>query len=300
MKKEDLISKWLDNDLTHEELEAFKKLDAFSSYNRISNAAKYFEAPDFDPEESYETLVRPERRKKTTNYGRYSMRIAAVLVVVLGTAYFLFFQNQEVSYYAENADRINLSLPDDSEVVLNADSRLTYDKGDWKQSRDLSLDGEAYFVVSEGSKFTVRTDQGEVSVLGTQFNVKARPGFFEVICYEGLVQVDYNGTSVKLPKSHVFKLYNGTVVNDRTDFSEPSWISKKSFFKSAPLQQVLDELERQYPISIDYDPTNIDTQTIYTGSFSHENLETALQAITIPLNLTFQTDGEIVTLKKNE
>ena len=145
---------------------------------------------------------------------------------------------------------MSLTLPDASEAVLNADSRITYDKKDWKESRDLSLDGEAYFMVAKGSRFTIHTKQGDVSVLGTQFNVKVREDLFEVICYEGLVQVDYAGKSVRLPKSHTFKLHRGVVVSDRTEFNEPSWISKKSVFKSSPLAQVLQELERQHNITV--------------------------------------------------
>jgi len=48
MKEDYLIEKWLRDELTLEELEAFKKLDAYSSYVKISKTAEHFKAPEFD------------------------------------------------------------------------------------------------------------------------------------------------------------------------------------------------------------------------------------------------------------
>ena len=295
MKKKDLISKWLDNDLTIEEREAFKQLDAFRSYERISNAARHFGAPDFDPQAGYANFDRPSQSQKSQGVTWYLMRIAAVFVVAFGVYYFL-LRPQETVYFAENEQQLELSLPDTSEVVLNENSKITYQKKDWDEARDLTLEGEAFFKVAKGSRFTVQTDLGDVSVLGTQFNVNVRNGLFEVTCYEGRVQVDYKDESLELTPSQSFSLSNGTTTTNTTALVVPSWIGKKSIFKSATLDAVLSDLEQSYSITVR--TTNVDKQVLFTGSFSHENLETALQAITIPLNLTFEIDGDIVTLKK--
>ena len=74
--------------------------------------------------------------------------------------------------------------------------------------------------------------------------------------------------------------------------------NNKSVFRSTPFSIVVDELERQYNISISGDQRN--TQTLFTGSFYHENLDTALQAITIPLNLEFSINGNEVVLKSGK
>jgi len=297
MKKKDLISKWLDNNLTDKELETFKQLDVFSSYQRISEAAKQFEAPEFDAHTSYEgfTNQRPEKTRPTYPYQRYIATLAAALVLSVGV-YFFFFYAQQISFHAENADRLALTLPDTSEVILNADSNISYSEKGWDSNRGLSLEGEAYFKVAKGAKFTVHTSQGDISVLGTQFNVKNRNDYFEVTCYEGLVQVTYDGKIVPLPASNTFRILNGVVQNEITQLKQPAWVHKKSIFRSIPLKQVLEEVERQYNIAIT--SSDIDENIIFTGSFSHENLETAIQAIAIPLKLAYTIEGETVSLKK--
>ncbi|MBT8318328.1 MAG: DUF4974 domain-containing protein, partial [Lutibacter sp.] len=132
----------------------------------------------------------------------------------------------------------------------------------------------------------VNTNLGSVSVLGTQFNVQVRDAYFEVFCYEGLVSVNYNNETIKLPAGTSFK-----VLNSNTEFSNsitgtnPSWLKNNSSFASVPYSYIIKELERQYNIEVTYDKAL--KNTLFTGTFTHSNLETALKAICIPLNLNY-------------
>ena len=295
MKKEDLIVKWLDHNLDESELKAFKKLDASSAFLKIDRAAQHFKAPHFDPQLSYRQITLDKKEVRTAfSWKRYATGIAAALVLSLGVD-FSFFNSSETTYLAMNAQMTEFMLPDNSEVTLNADSRLTYDEKSWKDSRNLTLEGEAYFRVEKGSKFTVNTAHGTVTVLGTQFDVKARALFFEVVCFEGSVQVDYNGSSHILEAGDSFKAYGGKSGQGQTSETAPTWLHSKSSFVSVPYFEVVEELERQYNIKVQlYNP---ESQTLFTGSFTHENLDTALQAITIPLNLSYSINGNTVMLK---
>ena len=173
-------------------------------------------------------------------------------------------------------------------MVLNADSRVTYKKNIWKISRHVHLDGEAFFSVAKGSRFDVETQSGIVSVLGTQFNVKNRDNYFEVVCYEGLVQVQSLGETSKLSAGNSFRILNGEMeVFDKNDsYTVPDWMSNESVFRSVPFAQVIHELERQYDVSIT--ASNIDLNQLFTGKFVHDSLEMSLKAITIPLNLKYE------------
>lgn len=296
MKKKDLISKWLDNNLIDEELEAFEKSDVFRSYQKISQAAKQYGAPDFDLDSNYQKVLASKAQSSKMNSGwiRYAVGIAAALLISM-VAYNVYPTQQNVAYMALNMERTILSLPDASEVTLNAGSSLTYDDKDWSNNRNLTLNGEGYFKVAKGSKFTVNTDQGNVSVLGTQFNVKSRNQYFEVICFEGLVQVDINGKSFKLPAGESLTVLDGQITKELTALTEPTWVLSKSTFKSVPLSHILSEMERQYDLTIL--KNDIDVDLIFTGGFTHKNLETALQAIAIPLNLSYEINEDVVTLK---
>ncbi|MEM7185214.1 MAG: FecR domain-containing protein [Bacteroidota bacterium] len=295
MKKEDLIVKWLDNNLDESELKAFKELDASSAFLKIDEAARRFKAPDFDIEQGYARLTQDRKAvRKMVPWRRIVSGIAAALMLSLG-AYFFFFNNTTTTHLAMQAQKSEFFLPDNSEVFLNADSRITYDESKWQESRTLRLEGEAFFRVEKGSKFSVQTDHGVVSVLGTEFDVKARDSYFEVVCFEGLVQVDYNGDSVQLQAGDRFSSFGNDVNRSRTVATAPTWIHSKSSFTSVPYFEVIEELERQYKVQIQFD--NPESATLFTGSFTHENLDTALQAITIPLNLSYSINGDTVTLK---
>ena len=52
-----------------------------------------------------------------------------------------------------------------------------------------------------------------------------------------------------------------------------------------PLSYVLNEFERQYKIS--FELKRIDMKQLYTGNFVHDDMELALKAITLPLNISY-------------
>ena len=158
---------------------------------------------------------------------------------------------------------------------------------------NVDLDGEAFFKVAKGKKFTVWTDHGTVAVLGTQFNVENRKGFFEVTCYEGLVSVTHNNKESKLPAGTSFLVINGKIVSTGTpDGSLPSWMNNESSFESIPLKYVFAELERQFNVKVSSE--NIDTNLLFTGSFNNTDLNMALKSISTPSQTHYKIDGDNV------
>jgi hypothetical protein len=78
-----------------------------------------------------------------------------------------------------------------------------------------------------------------VKVLGTHFNVKQRPNYYEVSCYEGLVSVTYNNKTVKLPPGTTFRVVNKQInaVANSTN-ANPSWMQQESNFIEIPDQVI--------------------------------------------------------------
>ncbi|GAA4271273.1 FecR family protein [Aquimarina gracilis] len=300
MKKKDLIQKWLDHEqLTSTESEAFKNLDAYDSYVKISETAKKFISPQYNVEQNLQTLQdRLSERQKITNYRinfTYLARIAAVLVLAIGS-YFMFF-NQDISTVDTLAsEKTLINLPDQTEVTLNALSSITYQEEDWDDNRKIKLEGEAYFKVAKGKKFDVVTSSGIISVLGTQFNVKQREGFFEVVCYEGLVSVTYLENATQLSAGNVFRVLDKKIVKTQTSLTKPNWTENRSTFSSTPYKYVLREFERQYNIIII--SKNLDQDKLFTGNFVHSDIQTALQSITIPMLLKYEMNDNNITLYK--
>ena len=104
---------------------------------------------------------------------KYQLSAAASIIVLIGLFY-LFNLNKQITCITQLGEMKEYVLPDQSKVILNADSKLTYKKGFWNSSREVYLTGEAIFEVKKGSLFTVNTNKGNVRVLGTSFNVFTR------------------------------------------------------------------------------------------------------------------------------
>lgn len=288
MEKDYLLHKWLNNEATPEELEQLKADPEYASYVQIATASSNFGVPKMDSEANFEAIsnqLKPVHQLHKPNIFSIVWKVAAVFAVLLSSYYYISMLDTSVK--TEIAQTKTFALPDNSEVVLNAGSQITYNKKNWSDSRELSLDGEAYFKVKKGNKFSVKTVEGIVSVLGTQFNVFARDGFFEVSCYEGLVSVAFNDTLVKVPAGSKIQIENGKLaINEATENASPIWLANESNFENAPLPIVLKEVERQYPVKVNLE--DIDSEKRFTGSFTHKNLDLALKAICEPLQLNYK------------
>lgn len=296
--KKDIL-KWLNREVSEDELMRLKEAEGFKTLEKIAHYSSQIETPKVDVKQAFSDLKL--KTKNTNKKGKIIQfnfkqlyKYAAAIVVLFTSSYFLFFNNTS-SFKTEFAQTKNFNLPDNSEVILNSNSDIWYSKKDWKENRSLTLNGEAYFKVEKGKKFTVNTDIGEVTVLGTQFNVKERANYFEVKTYEGLVSVAYKNTFIKLPRGSIFKVVNGVIDTTSTfDVNEKSWLQKESNFKSISLRFVLAEIENQFDYKIE--TKDIDLEILYSGGFTHTDINIALQSITIPLQLSYKIEGKKITI----
>lgn len=294
--QENYLAKWLNNELTEEELAAFKETAEYDSYMRLLEASSKLEGPNFDVEKALNELKdkRSLKEVKVVRLRPYKriLRVAAAVAVFFAVSYF-YVDSLDERVATQYAERSEVVLPDNSEIILNADSEVAFSKKKWDQERNVSLEGEAFFKVAKGKRFTVSTDNGTVTVLGTQFNVENREGFFEVTCFEGLVSVTYNNKEMKLPAGNSFLAVNGKIIEaDIPNTAEPTWMNNESTFKSIPLNFVLNEFQRQYNVAVSTE--NIDLDRLFTGSFSNTNIDLALQSISAPSQIKFKLEGNKV------
>lgn len=289
MDKDYLIEKWLKDELTDAERQAFDQLDDAKLNTYIIENAKHFKASNFSEVDNFKTFKAHYNSQKT-NYKKSNwlsplLKIASVIIITLGL-YFTFFSNSLTHIETQVSEKTFIELPDASQVELNALSTIEFDYKNWKDNRTVKLDGEAYFKVTKGKTFDVKTKQGIVTVVGTQFNVKQRDNYFEVICFEGIVKVTSNAVTRQLLAGDTYQVLNGNFSERKTNATSPKWIESMSDFEAIPFEQVLAELERQYDVQVTF--KNIDTTRLFTGGFAHDNLENALIAITEPMNMTYE------------
>ena len=137
-------------------------------------------------EESHKIALSRRRKQGAGRSFSFSWGVAAAVVLLLGIGgYFL----AEEKVVTDNT-AMNYELPDGSTVQVMENSRLTYNHITWLWERKLQLLGKASFNVTKGKTFTVRTEAGDVTVLGTKFLIDQQGKKMTVNCEEGSVQVE--------------------------------------------------------------------------------------------------------------
>lgn len=301
MNNQDYIEKWIAGTLSEDERASFEQTEDFRNLQRMDNALKMFKPMQFDATASFEKIKsrRQKEAKVVSLHWPAILRIAAVLILGLSVLFYFsdtFFRTSEVIYTTGIGETREIILPDNSVVNLNAKSSIAFSEDNWEDKRLIKLEGEAFFSVQKGERFEVITNSGTVTVLGTQFNVKDRNEFYEVVCYEGKVQVTANASPVQLTAKQSYREVQKVVMNTMLEITDtPAWLINESAFESVPYLEVLNELERQYEVTIN--TKGVDSKQLYTGRFPNKDLITALKAVTLPFGLTYQINGnEILVL----
>lgn len=295
MKQEENIHKWLngeqkDNLLDQEEAKNLEK---------ISHYVKHIDLPKVDVENAYKDFNKhyDKKKSKVVSLRKFALVAASVLLLIFFSTYF-WLMNGSTIVKTEIAENEVVVLPDNSRVTLNAASKIEYEKGSWNKERVLTLTGEAYFKVAKGKRFTVKLKEGFVQVLGTEFNIKDRKNYFEVVCYHGKVKVKHANTETILTAGKSFLVKNLKEEYKTTRKKRPSWILKESTYENVPLFVVLDDFERQYALA--FDRSKIDVNKLFVGAFPYNDLNVALNAICLPLNLKFEINKKTIILRENE
>lgn len=241
-------------------------------------------------------LAQSKPEIKTRKIYRWSLVAAAAALALF---FWLRQPGPMSNVIAQAGEHQEIILPESSQIKLNAGSSITYNEKRFTSHREVRMTGEAFFEVRPGSQFTVVTDQGSVTVLGTSFNVIAREGRFEVSCYTGKVKVENKNQDQQmltpgLRTTENSKEHKLTVSSFTPGTGAPEWTTGKFVFSDQPLYLVVEELERQYNVKIHLEP-GIE-QMRYTGLFESGDLEKALYLITWPLHLRTQTSNQVISI----
>ncbi|MFW6289858.1 MAG: FecR family protein [Mariniphaga sp.] len=218
--------------------------------------------------------------RKISWYITAAASVAAAAAILIG--FWLFTATHTIQ--PENGTAYALRLPDNSRVVLHDGSSLSYRKHFW--NRNVSLSGEAYFEVEKGEGFRVKTNQGEVEVLGTRFLVQGNEKQFVVHCYEGKVKTSYNEDSWILEPGTRFTGDDESAGKETVEKENgyPGFATFTESFKNAPVNEVLQEVERFFEVDIELKGNS---GKHFTGSIHTGSLENVLQIVCEPLNLKY-------------
>ena len=283
------LAEWIDGEMSDEKVLQYITPEELDQYKKITRLMNTVSLPALDTDASYQQFLHKlegKRKIRRLRIFRYAAAAALVLLMSLGV-----FLNSSVSVHVAPGQKRSLALYDGTKVLLNAGSTLKYSRNPWS-SRNVSLEGEAYFEVTKGDRFTVHTSQGDIQVLGTRFNVMVDQNYFEVTCYEGKVKVSSDervkfltpGKSVQTdPKT---EQWNMSEVKDH----KADWVNAERNFRSVPLSVVLHTIENQFGYTID--PGSIDTETKFTGKISYKDLSQAIKNLSTLLQVKYEIDKQ--------
>ncbi len=225
---------------------------------------------------------------KTIKLTRYFMAVAAVMLLLIGFySVSLVFSNEKVK--TGFASQTTVKLPDGTLVTLNAGSKLVWNERRFDKERTVTVDGEAFFDVKKGSRFTIKTHNGNVTILGTQLNVFSRENDFRVSCITGKVGVSSGSSEVVLLPGEKAGLTNSVLQKTTSAHIEQTaaWKEGIFYFEDQPLVSIFGEIERQFNVSVKYKGN---PGRLITVSFTNRKLEEALDVVCIPMGLKYELD----------
>ncbi|MFY0606245.1 MAG: FecR domain-containing protein [Cyclobacteriaceae bacterium] len=220
-------------------------------------------------------------------------KLAASVILVLGS-FWISWTIAQVEVSTGLAEVKEVSLPDQSVVTLNAESRLSYNRLSWMANRSLELEGEAFFEVTKGERFEVISLKGTTEVLGTSFNIYAREDAYEVKCYTGKVQVSLSESKHVLSPGDCVLAQAGEVKTSSFDTLRQTWKQGEYHYDNAELAKVIKDLERTYGLK--FETAVVDLGKKYTGYFPRDNQALSLKLVFEPFGYSYRIEDGVVFL----
>jgi len=293
-KKDNLLAKWAEGLLSDNERKQFEAENDLSDLKSGLELMDHMEFPSYDRAAAWEQLIKKNSSAKAISFS-FLLKVAAVLLLV-GVSVFYFSGNQSKVIVTDFAETKEILLPDNSKVLVNHKSTLSYDDKKWDSKRIVELEGEAFFRVAKGSIFEVKTSKGIVQVVGTQFNVFQRDDVLRVACYEGKVKVfdKKNGYErLLLPSESIYLVGHQQISSIFEEMkTSPSWITGKMVVKSKPVSEILDYLSKELSIEIDY--SKIKGTKKYSGPIYLDNIDKTMAIMSMALKWDVNKKGDTI------
>ncbi len=268
----------------------------------------------------------PETIRTIWNLNSIWFKIAAVSLLIVGlTSIWNLFhtrnvKNQEVAYHeiiVPLGEKAQIVLSDGSHVWINSDSKLKYPVQFGEVTREVTLEGEAFFDVekSHGKAFVVNTHDVKVNVLGTAFNVRCYPGDnkTQTIVVRGEVKVeDIHGKQ----KPVIIKPNEMATLTDRPEdgLQNPkkspfainkvdpanlvSWKDQMLVFAGESFEDLALKMERWYNVKIKIENEELKSER-FSGKFVHnETVYQVLEAIRITTPIKFRVEKDTIIISR--
>jgi ferric-dicitrate binding protein FerR (iron transport regulator) len=233
--------------------------------------------------------------------------VAAATVLVGVAFYFLVARENLIEYKTAYGETRSIILPDRSEVVLNANSKLSF-KDNWDSAprRELHLEGEAYFSVTHqesNQPFLVMTGDGvSVEVLGTTFNVYHRTQETRVLLNSGRISLslptDNAEEKIIMQPGELVEFTSNQYHRKSVDPQRyVAWTEHKLILDHTSLRDMVKMLKENYGIDVEVVPSALLDQTV-SGSMPAAGEEELISQIARAFRLKATREGNRVLMKE--
>lgn len=242
---------------------------------------------------------------------RYRIWMAAATVAMLiamsGWMYNIVSDSEPAFIVASNNTGIvqKVTLPDGTIINLNTCSRLTYPESFSGKSREVFLDGEAYFDVAHDKRhpFIVRAGELKIRVLGTKFNVNASTLVPQITAtlIEGSIEAVTGKKNILMKPNQQLKYDTSSGRVSLTELTNASreirWTQNVWVLSDTPLLDICQRLEQQFNIKIIIMNDELIGKS-FTGEFyTNESLESILKTMQISTPFEYEYKGKNIILK---
>ena len=231
---------------------------------------------------------------------------AAAAVLLIGLMFFFLPQKEKIiTYETAFGQTKSVVLPDQSTIVLNANSRLSF-VDNWEDAsvREITLEGEAYFSVTHtknNQPFKVKTEDGvAVEVLGTTFNVYHRTQETKVVLNSGKISlslptVDAENKIIMKPGELVEFKSNKVSKKSVDPDRYVAWTQNRLVLDHTSLREMVQMMKDNYGIEVEVKPEWLLDQTV-SGSMPSAGEEDLVKQIAKAFRLTVMQEGKKVTM----
>ena len=199
-------------------------------------------------------------------------------------------------------------LADGTTIHLNAGSRLIYPVRFQGKRRVVTLEGEGYFDVKKDKDhpFVVHTDFGDVTVLGTTFNINAYKN--AEACYATLVSGNVNFNTTDGLKQVMLNPGEQAVISAKKEITKRlvdveeyiGWTKGVYVFNNKSLGDIMNTLEKWYNVQVYYENSSLRNLT-YTGNLErYESINTFLDALQSTGDLTYKISGRNIYINSDK
>jgi ferric-dicitrate binding protein FerR (iron transport regulator) len=244
-------------------------------------------------------------KKQVPNYYKYIGIAASILLIISIGIYTLNKSPKKIIHKTAYGEVLNLKLMDGSLVTLNSNSSIHYYNND---NRRVWLTGEAFFEVDKkvttNAKFWVITDDLNVEVYGTSFNVNTKHKKTAVFLEEGRIWLELkNGSTRKMsPGNFISYSSSENLITEQKDKVAPrlktSWKDGSIVFEKLPLVEAIKKIEDTYGLTAVFKDSTCKTKLI-TGGVPITNLGICLKAIEKSVNVKItKLNNQLIIEKK--